>query len=112
MKIIDIDTTKITNWESFHSYFKEKFYFPDYYGNNMNAWIDCMTYIDDPDGIFSVKASLAINDFIVLNILSAGDFMNKLPEIYNALVECSSFVNYRRIEDGDSALLFLSFYKN
>ncbi len=32
MKIVDIDTSKIANWESFHAYFKEKFYFPDYYG--------------------------------------------------------------------------------
>lgn len=109
---MDIDTMKITNWESFHAYFKEKFCFPNYYGNNMDAWIDCMTYIDDQDGMFAAKASLAINDSIVLNILNAGDFIDRLPEIYNALVECSSFVNYRRIEGGDSALLFLSFNKN
>lgn len=111
MKIVDIETSKIISWESFHAYFKEKFYFPDYYGNNMDAWVDCMSYLDDQDGIASEKLPLSANDSIVLNLLNINDFVQRVPDIYNALVECSSFVNYRRIKEDDNALIFLSFYK-
>ena len=111
MKIIDINTSEITNWESFHSYFKEKFCFPDYYGNNMDAWVDCMSYLNDQDGMASLKLSLKSDESIVLNLLDIDDFRVRVPDIYNALIECSSFVNYRRIEDDYSALLFLSFNK-
>ncbi len=77
----------------------------------MDAWIDCMTYIDDQDSLASSKLSLTVNDAIVLNLLNVEAFIASVPDIYNALVECSSFVNYRRIEDGDNALIFLSFNK-
>lgn len=49
MKLVRIDTTKISDWQSFHQVFKETLGSPDYYGTNGNAWIDCMTYVDDPD---------------------------------------------------------------
>ena len=33
---------KITDWKSFHTEFKKEMDFPEYYGENMNAWIDCV----------------------------------------------------------------------
>jgi hypothetical protein len=35
---------------------------------------------------------------------------DKCPEQYDAIVECSAFVNWRRIERGDQPVLALSFY--
>lgn len=32
--------------EEKHSYLKEAFHFPDYYGNNLDAFYDCVTEID------------------------------------------------------------------
>src|SRR5262245_17924374 len=46
--LVRIDTTKICDWASFHDVFSETFGFPDFYGRNMDAWIDCMTSLDDP----------------------------------------------------------------
>jgi RNAse (barnase) inhibitor barstar len=46
--IIAIPADQITDWESFHSVFQAAFGFPDFYGRNMNAWIDCMSYLDEP----------------------------------------------------------------
>jgi RNAse (barnase) inhibitor barstar len=112
MKIIDINTLEIEDWESFHAYFSKKFYFPEYYGYNMDAWIDCMSHLDDSDGIIFSKLSLKTNDSIVLNLLDIDSFISRVPDIYNALIECSAFLNYRRIEDGYNALIFLSFHKN
>jgi hypothetical protein len=67
-----------------------------------------MTYLDDPEaGMTTVHGTTT--DHVVLQI----DDVNRLPtHIYNALVECAAFVNWRRIEKGEEAVLTLSFYKS
>jgi hypothetical protein len=47
---------------------------------------------------------------LVLCISAVVDLKKRCPEIYDALVECSASVNYRRIEQGEQAVLALSFY--
>jgi RNAse (barnase) inhibitor barstar len=43
MPFVRIDGKRIIDWKSLHRVFAGAFGFPNYYGNNMNAWIDCMT---------------------------------------------------------------------
>jgi hypothetical protein len=75
----------------------------------MDAWNDCMTNLDDPEaGLSSVH--VAPGDVVVLCISAVQDFKKRCPEIYDAIIECSSFVNYRRIDRGASAVLAISFY--
>jgi hypothetical protein len=108
-KNVSIDAGRISDWESFHDAFAQTFGFPGFYGRNMDAWIDCMTYLDDPAaGMTSLH--VAPGDVVVLCISKAADFKERCSEIFDALVECSSFVNYRRIETGAPAVLALSFY--
>ena len=57
MKIVRLNTEQITNWASFHLVCKEAFGFPDFYGENMNAWIDCMSCLTIDDGMTGVKIS-------------------------------------------------------
>jgi hypothetical protein len=106
---IQIDGGKITDWDSFHGHFSEKLGFPGFYGRNMDAWNDCMTSLDAPqDGLSSVH--VAPGDVLVLCVSGAREFKRRCPDIFDALVECSAFVNYRRIEKGEPAVLALSFY--
>ena len=108
-KNVHIDTGRISDWNSFHDVFAQAFGFPGFYGRNMNAWNDCMTYLDEPDsGMTSVH--VVPGDVVVLCLSVVGDFRKRCPEIYDVLVECSAFVNYRRIERGAPAILALSFY--
>src|ERR1041384_6894588 len=108
-KNVQIDGSKIKDWDSFHDLFSETFGFPGFYGRNMNAWNDCMTYLAVPEeGMTSVH--VPSGDVVVLCISGAADLKKRCPEIYDALVECSSFVNWRRIEKGEPAVLALSFY--
>jgi len=108
-KNIQIDGDKIKDSDSFHDLFSEVLGFPKFYGRNMNAWIDCMTYLDEPEaGMTSVH--VVPGDVLVLCVSSAADFKKRRPEIYEALLECSAFVNYRRVEKGQSAILALSFH--
>lgn len=108
-KNVAIDASRISDWDSFHDTFAETFGFPGFYGRNMDAWNDCMTYLDDPDAGMT-STHVTPGDVIVLCVSAVADFRKRCPEIYDALVECSAFVNYRRIETGAPAVLVLSFY--
>src|SRR5262245_49653769 len=99
MKNIQIDGSTIKDWVSFHDQFAEVFGFPGSSGRNMDAWNDCMTSLDAPkDGLSSIH--VAARDVVVLCISQAADLKKRCPDIYDALVECSAFVNWRRIEKG------------
>ena len=49
MPLVRLDGSRLRTWDGFHDAFASAFGFPGFYGRNMNAWIDCMSYLDDPD---------------------------------------------------------------
>ena len=111
MVVVKLDTRRIVDWDSFHDVFALAFGFPDFYGRNMNAWIDCMTSLADPsDGMSSVHASQG--GVVSLQLDFVDDFAERCPELYSAVVESSAFVNWRRIKLGNSPVLAVSFKKN
>lgn len=84
--------------------------FPDFYGRNMDVWIACVSYIDDPDArMTEVHCSPGRVATIVLS--EAVDFASRCPDQYAALVECTAFVNWRRLEIGEPAVLALAYNK-
>jgi hypothetical protein len=105
---IKIDALKIKNEESFHSVFAAAMGFPNFYGKNMNAWIDCMSYLDDSSARMT-KISVTSDEMCVIEISSSEDFSKRLPEIFSTLVECTAFVNQRAKNRGRSPLLALAF---
>ncbi len=105
MARVSLDTKQIEDWESFHLLCKEEFGFPDFYGMNMNAWIDCLSYIDD-DGDRMSRFNLAKGEMLYIEVSDTKAFNSRLPEIFDALVECSAFVN-ERYESSVLSLVFL-----
>src|SRR4029453_9462823 len=104
MPIVRIDARRITNWDTFHQVFAEAFGFPDFYGRNMNAWIDCMTSLDAPeDGLTTVHGSST--DLVILQIDHGTSLSN---DLFEAITECSGFVNWGKREVGEPAILMLS----
>jgi hypothetical protein len=108
--VVRIDTTRICDWDSFHAVFKEALGFPEFYGANMDAWIDCMTYLDDPEAGMTTH-HVPPGMVLTLQVDAVDGFASRCPEQYEALVQGSAFVNWRRVERGDPAVLALSFYK-
>ena len=84
----------MTDWKSFHSEFKRELNFPDYYGENMDAWIDC---IDD----LTEKPTL-------LQIENGESLKNNNPELLEAILECGAFVNFRKMEIGEKPNLLIA----
>jgi len=97
--------SQITDWDSFHDTFAHALGFPDFYGRNMNAWIDCLTYEDDGMTAYPVQPG----DVLTLQFLACREFRARCPEIYEALIDAVAFVNWRRIELGDPPILALSY---
>ena len=65
----------------------------------MNAWIDCMTYIDDPDsGMTTIH--IDSGSILVFNLTNTDKFKKNFKELFDALIDCTAFVNKRRIDDG------------
>jgi RNAse (barnase) inhibitor barstar len=109
--MVKIDTTKITDWDTFHTVFAEALGFPGFYGRNMNAWIDCLTSLDEPlDGMTKIHA--APNGVLLLHLDKVRDFRQRCPEQYAALIECAAFVNYRRMAVDEEPVLALSFWES
>ena len=108
MVLVRIETTKICDWASFHDVFSEAFGFPDFYGRNMDAWIDCMTNLDDPAAGLS-RIHAPESGMVTLQLDGVEGFADLCPEQYRAVVDCSAFVNWRRIEVGERAVLAQSY---
>nr|WP_242628866.1 barstar family protein [Xanthomonas oryzae] len=104
-----IDADGIVDIESFHSVFAVAFGFPSFYGRNMDAWIDCISYLDDPG---SGMTTTHIDSGLTLSLVieHAQEFKARCPDLFSDLVECAAFVNWRRIEAGQAPVLALAFH--
>lgn len=111
MPIARIPCGRIRDWDSFYAVFMEVFRFP--YGlQGMDGWIDYMSSADDPeDGFIPPQFIAGPGDVLTLQLDDVTEFAGRCPEQYDALIECSAFVNWRRIEIGERPILALSFYK-
>ena len=75
----------------------------------MDAWIDCLTSVDEPnDGMTSVSVNQG--ECLVLDLGECTDFAQRCPAQYEAILDSTAFVNFRRMEAGDEPVLVLSFW--
>lgn len=107
---VTIDSSEILDWPTFHAVFTRTFGFPDFYGRNMNAWIDCMTDLDDP-GTGMTQVHAPPNGIVLIKLLNAKEFSKRCPDQAAALTDCTAFVNWRRREQGNPPVLALSYRK-
>ena len=110
MVVVRIDGAKITVWASFHLVCKEAFGFPSFYGGNMDAFNDCLTYIDEGDGMSQIK--LSEDETLTIEVTDSGDFKKRLPEIARALFTAIEHLNDRFAERGKEPRIALRMIKN
>ena len=94
MQTFIIKGKRLKNWKIFHAEFKKEMHFPDYYGENMNAWIDCVDELSDKPTILQIENGKYLKE--------------NVPELFNAILECGAFVNYRKIEVGEKPNLIIA----
>jgi hypothetical protein len=105
---VRLQTRAITDEQSFHRVFAETMGFPAFYGHNMNAWIDCMSYLDDAGAGMS-RFSVTPGELFQLEVADTEDFQRRVPQVFQAFVECAAFVNRRRTDAGEPSVLSLVF---
>ena len=110
MPTVSLNGEAITSWEAFHNESQRAFGFPEFYGRNMNAWIDLMTYLDDPDDS-TTTFKVDPTDVLILEIKNCSNLTSIQNEILQTIVDCSSFVNYRRMELGERPYILLAYGK-
>ncbi len=104
--VVEVPVAEIIDWQTFHDVFARTLGFPDFYGRNLDAWIDCMTSVDAPeDGMTTVCVNSG--ELLVMVIADPDDFRKRCPDQYDALIECTAFVNFRRTDIGEAPLLAL-----
>jgi len=77
---------------------------------NMDAWIDCMSYLYDDAGM--VNFILKPGEKLFIELSDTEGFNTRLPDLFKDLVECTAFVNQRYLSFEDIgepaiALIFL-----
>lgn len=94
LKVVPLDTNRITDWDTFHTVFAETFGFPDTYERNMDAWIDCMSSLRAPSARLTSVHTPA-GGKIVLHVEPAEEFAVRCPDQYTELLRCAAIVNER-----------------
>ena len=108
--VINIDTRRIIDWKSFHDVFSISLGFPSTYGRNMNAWVDCVTSLDNP-GAGMTKVHAAKGGIVTLLLEHVEEFVQRSPELMKAIEESAAFVNWRRMEGGQPAVIALAYFR-
>jgi len=98
MAVVRIDSRKINDWTSFHSVCKQAFGFPSFYGMNLNAFIDCLTYIDEDDGMSNIIVET--DETLQIELLSSHDLKTRQPNIFEGFIDAIEAVNRRFVENG------------
>ncbi len=105
MAQVQLNGAGITDWSSFHAACKEAFGFPDFYGNNMDAWIDCLSYLRDDEGM--TRYRLAPDEILEIEVSHSALLQQQAPEIAGALADCVEFINDRYADYGEKPALKL-----
>ena len=108
VSLAKIECQNIFDWPSFHSEFMRVFGFPDFYGKNMDAWIDCMSSLNAPeDRMTSIHCEEGKQ--ITIELDGGSSLKERCPEIFNSINECCAFVNWRLIQSNGFPVLALAY---
>ncbi len=105
MAIVCLNGASITDWSSFHSACRAAFGFPDFYGNNMDAWVDCLSYLRDDEGMS--KFRLDSDEVLQIEIADAELLRKQAPDILGEMAFCIEAINERYTDYGEKPALQL-----
>ena len=103
MATVQFDGAAITGWEAFHAQSQQVFGFPDFYGRTMDAWIDCLSYLRDDDGMSRIR--LARDEVLQIDILHAAAWRAAHPDMLDEVLYCIAGINERYADYGEAPAL-------
>jgi hypothetical protein len=105
--IIRIDARRLKDSAGLHAALNEAFGFPDEYGKNLDALVDCLTHLDDPKTRMS-RVQLFPGQ-VALLVLDHAGANGKQATLVRSLLDVIAFVNWRRLEKGQPPVLTVAY---
>ena len=105
MASAELRGSAILDMAAFHAESKKAFGFPDTYANTMDAWIDCMSYLRDEDGMS--KFHLFPKEVLQIVVLDAAVLQARAPAVLEELTYCVAGLNERYADYGEKPALEL-----
>src|SRR5688500_6489360 len=105
---ITVDLANLADEAALHVELARVLGFPAFYGHNWDAFIDCMTNLDDPSAKMTT-VHVETGQVLLLELARVDAFADRCPRGWAALLDCTAFVNWRRRERGLDAVLALSY---
>ncbi|WP_027483122.1 barstar family protein [Deinococcus pimensis] len=93
MADVTLDTTRIRSVKDFHEESARAFGFPDFYGRNLGAWIDCLTYLNEDDGMRGFV--LGTDEMLHVILPDFWAFATLAPDVVQELLSGAAAVNER-----------------
>lgn len=98
----------IVDRATFHNVFKSLFGFPGYYGANMDAWIECMSELDDAEDRIT-EFKLDRGETLQIEVAGVESLAKRVPEVFEELILCTAFVNQNYLERTGKAVVCMVF---
>ena len=98
-----LDGTAMTDWKAFHVQARAAFGFPDFYGNSMDAFVDCLSYLRDDDGMSAIR--LGPHEVLQIEILDADVWRAAQPDMLDEVLYCIAGINERYEDYGETPAL-------
>jgi RNAse (barnase) inhibitor barstar len=106
MATAELNGAAIKDFAAFHAECKVAMGFPDTYGNTMDAWVDCLSYLRDDDSMS--KFRLKPNEVLEIVIKDTQAMKAAVPDILEELSYCVAGLNERYEDYGEKPALKLT----
>lgn len=105
MATAELNGASIVGWDSFHAECQKVFGFPEFYGHTMDAWVDCLSYLRDEDGM--TRFRLKPNEVLEIVVKDAAAMRTSVPDLLDEITFCIAGINERYEDYGEKPALAL-----
>jgi hypothetical protein len=105
MASAELNGAAIVDFPTFHAECRAAFGFPDTYSDTMDAWVDCLSYLRDADGMtrFRLKSS----ELLEVVVKDSEQMRRQAPDILEGMTFCIAGINERYEDYGERPALKL-----
>ncbi len=106
--ILKLDGKRITSAATLHEALNEVFGFASTYGKNFDALIDVLTHLDNPTSGLS-RVQIPHGGCLTLLVQHPDFALKQSPDVWRNFQDAIAFVNFRRTEKGQGAIVALAY---
>jgi hypothetical protein len=106
MASAELNGGSILGWETFHTECQQAFGFPEFYAHTVDAWVDCLSYLRDEDGM--TKFRLKPDEVLEIIVKDSAAMRERVPDLLEEMTFCIAGINERYEDYGEKPALKLT----